>query len=328
MPATADLLEQLAATSVPGGTAPSKRALVIANPYATTVSDRLKNLVLYALRGRYDVDARDTQSPGHATEICREAAHEGYDLVIAFGGDGTVSEAADGLAGSATPLTCLPGGATNVYCRMLGIPNEIVDATEHLLRLADMWAPRAVDLGRVNGRYFLFSAGLGLDANVVERVDAHPRLKARLGPWFFAEVATVTFVRRYLVRPPRLELTLPDGGTLSGVTAVVQNHAPYSYFGRRPLHIAEGATLQSHTLSGGVLSRARPLDMPGIARRLLSRRARVLDHRALAGFSHVTTLHARSTDERPLPLQVDGDYIGEVEEAHFEVAPGALLVVS
>ena len=91
---------------------PKKRMLVIVNPYATTVSDRLKNLVVYALQGRYSVEAIDTQAQGHATELCREAAVEGYDVVVAFGGDGTVNEAANGLIGSDTPLTCLPGGAT------------------------------------------------------------------------------------------------------------------------------------------------------------------------------------------------------------------------
>src|SRR6202048_1573853 len=126
--------------------APSKRMLMIVNPYATTVSDRLKNLVVYALRGRYEVDAIDTESRNHATELCREAAQEGYDVVVAFGGDGTVNEAANGLAGSDTPLSCLPGGRTNVYCRMLGIPTDVVDATEHLLRIADDWHPRRVDL--------------------------------------------------------------------------------------------------------------------------------------------------------------------------------------
>src|SRR3954447_24652185 len=121
---------------------PSRRLLIIVNPYASTVSDRLKHLVVYALQGRFEVDAVDTQARGHAIELCREAAHEGYDVVVAFGGDGTVNEAANGLVGSRTPLTCLPGGATNVYCRMLGIPNDVVDATEHLLGLADDWRER------------------------------------------------------------------------------------------------------------------------------------------------------------------------------------------
>src|ERR1700716_3138539 len=122
--------------------AEKRRMLIIVNPYATTVSDRLRHLVVYALQGRFEVDAVDTENRGHATEICREAAHEGYDVVVAFGGDGTVNEAANGLLGSSTPLSVLPGGATNVYCRALGIPAEIVDATEHFLRMADDWPPR------------------------------------------------------------------------------------------------------------------------------------------------------------------------------------------
>src|SRR5216683_4031734 len=77
---------------------PRRRMLVIVNPYATTVSDRLKNLVVYALRGSYEVEAIDTTGRGHATALSREAAHEGYDVVVAFGGDGTVNEAANGLA--------------------------------------------------------------------------------------------------------------------------------------------------------------------------------------------------------------------------------------
>ena len=170
--------------------------LVIVNPYATTVSDRLKNLVVYALQGRYSVEAIDTQSRNHATMLCKEAAAEGYDVVVSFGGDGTVNEAANGLVGSDTPLTCLPGGATNVFCRMLGIPNDVVDATEHLLRIADDSEPRKIDTGIVNGRHFVFASGIGLDASVVERVDAHPRLKARLGPYYFTYAAVGTFNRK------------------------------------------------------------------------------------------------------------------------------------
>src|SRR5437660_6557280 len=202
---TTDPLERLERALRAGPDAPSKRMLIIVNPYATTVSDRLKNLVVYALRGRYDVHAVDTEARDHATDICRQAAREGYDVVVAFGGDGTVNEAANGLAGSDTPLCCLPGGRANVYCRMLGIPTDVVDAAEHLLRMADDWRPRRVDVGVVNGRRFVFSAGVGLDASVVERVDAHPRLKARMGEWYYTFTGVQTFNRRYLLHPPRLE---------------------------------------------------------------------------------------------------------------------------
>src|SRR5919202_5639955 len=152
MPATGhdtalERAEELAERVLPDRS-PKRRMLIIVNPYASTVSDRLKNLVVYALQGRYSVEAVDTQRRQHAIELTREAAEEGYDVVVAFGGDGTVNEAANGLAGSDTPLTVLPGGATNVYCRILGIPNDVVDATEHLLDMADRFSPRKVDLGR------------------------------------------------------------------------------------------------------------------------------------------------------------------------------------
>jgi diacylglycerol kinase family enzyme len=304
-----------------------RRMLVIVNPYASTVSDRLRNLVVYALQGRFDVDAVDTEARGHATELCREAAHEGYDVVVAFGGDGTVNEAANGLLGSPTPLCCLPGGSANVFGKMLGIPGDPVDATEHLLAMADDWRPRKVDLGVVNGRCFTFSSGLGLDASVVERVDANPRLKARLGPWFFTWVAVSTFMRRYLVHPPRLRLQSASG-ELEGVTAIIQNGSPFTYFQNRPIDIAEGATLTSGALAGGVLHRATLLSMPSIAWRAFSSRARVAGHRQVTGLSDASELIVSTADERPLPLQVDGDYLGEVTEARFSVMPEALNVIS
>src|ERR1700685_3943942 len=127
-----DALARLEATLALGQSAPTRRMLIVVNPYATTVSDRLKNLVVYALRGRYEVDAIDTAAPDHATELAREAAREGYDVVVAFGGDGTVNEAANGLAGSNTPLSCLPGGRANVYCRMPGIPTDVAGRHEPL----------------------------------------------------------------------------------------------------------------------------------------------------------------------------------------------------
>jgi diacylglycerol kinase family enzyme len=304
-----------------------RRMLIIVNPYASTVSDRLRHLVVYALQGRFEVDAVDTEARGHATELCREAAHEGYDVVVAFGGDGTVNEAANGLVGSPTPLCCLPGGSANVFGKMLGIPGDVVDATEHLLAMADDWRPRKVDLGVVNGRHFTFASGLGLDASVVERVDAKPHLKARLGPYFFTWVAVATFMRRYLVKPPRLEV-LDGERTLTGVTAIIQNGSPFTYFQDRPIEIADGAALDSGTLSGGVLHRATPLSMPSIAWRAFSPRARVTRHRQVTGLPRFEELVVRSADERPLPLQVDGDYLGEVAEARYSILPRALTVVA
>ncbi|MGN6371981.1 MAG: diacylglycerol/lipid kinase family protein [Solirubrobacteraceae bacterium] len=304
-----------------------RRMLIIVNPYATTVSDRLRNLVVYALQGRYEVDAVDTEARGHATTLCREAAHEGYDVVVAFGGDGTVNEAANGLLGSPTPLTCLPGGSANVFCKMLGIPGELVDATEHLLGIADAWEPRRVDVGVVNGRCFTFSSGLGLDASVVRRVDSNPHLKARFGAWYFTAAAVGTFTRRYLVSPPHL-IVEANGESHTGVTAIVQNGAPFTYFKDRPIEVAQGPALDSGTLAGCVLRRARPLDMPSIAFRAFSKRARIVRHRQVVSFPEVAELTVSSADNHPLPLQVDGDYVGDVLEARYSLLPRALNVVA
>src|SRR5579875_3275363 len=306
---------------------PSRRILIIVNPYASTVSDRLRNLVVYALRGRYRVHAVDTEARDHATEICREATREGYDVVVAFGGDGTFNEAANGLAGSDIPLCCLPGGRANVWCRITGIPVDIVDATEHLLAMAHDWRPRRVDVGLVNDRHFLFSAGVGLDASVVEQVDAHPRMKRRLGEWYYAATAVRTFNRRYLFHPPRVRAEL-GSEQADGVTVIVQNAATYTYFGERPVVMAEGAELDSGALAGVVLTRASPVDVPTLLWRALSRRARFVRHRQVRPFAGLRQLRVRSLDERPLPLQVDGDFIGEAAEVEFGVQPGGLLVVA
>jgi diacylglycerol kinase family enzyme len=304
-----------------------KRMLVIVNPYATTVSERLKSLVVYALQGRYEVDAIDTEARNHATALCREAAQEGYDVVVAFGGDGTVNEAANGLAHSETALTPLPGGATNVYCKLLGVPGDIVDATEHLLRVADDWRPRQVDLAHVNGRAFTFSGGIGLDASVVRRVDARPKVKTRLKQWYFAWAAVSTFTREYVVHPPKLEVHA-GGEVLRGVTVAVQNGSAYTYFGDRPVSIAEGLALDDGAIGAALLERATPLDIPTVAVRLLSPRMRVGDHRRVSVLSSSGELRVVAADGRPVAVQVDGDYIGDAAEAVFGVWPGALTVVA
>ncbi len=321
-----DPLARLESALRAGAGAPRRQMLIIVNPYASTVSERLKHLVVYALRGMYRVTAVETESRDHATELVRDAAREGYDVVVAFGGDGTVNEVANGLAGSGTPLTCLPGGRANVYCRILGIPTDLVDATEALLRMADDWRPRQVDIAHVGARKFLFSAGVGLDASVVRVVDAHPRLKQRFGEWYYATTALRTFNRHYLLHPPRLEAEFRDQ-RMVGVTTIVQKAAPYTYFGDRPVQLGEGATLESGDLSGVVLGRASPVDVPTLIWRALARRPHFIRHRQVHGFAGVESLRVRSLDDRPLPLQVDGDYVGEVGSAEFGVLPGGLVVL-
>ncbi len=310
-----------------------KRMLVIVNPYATTVSDRLKNLVVYALQGRYDVEAVMTEARSHATEIGREACGGSYDVVVAFGGDGTLNEVANGVAGTDIPVTVLPGGSTNVVCRTLGIPNDVVDATEHLLALADDFHPRKVDLGVANGRRFVFACGSGLDATAAQRVDSRPKLKARAGRWFYTYAAVAGFYRHYLRDPVVMRLEAEEGSA-EGVTAIAQNSDPYTYFGRQPLRVCEGVSLDSGTLSIAMLQRATQRDMPTVAARVLSGRLSTSRHRQIDHFEGVTeariTALERGADgeRRRFPVEVDGDYIGEHTEVELGIEPGALTVVS
>ncbi len=310
-----------------------KRMLIIVNPYATTVSDRLKNLVVYALQGRYEVEAVSTEAQNHATEIGREAIDGGYDIVVAFGGDGTLNEIANGLAGTDVPVSILPGGSTNVVARTLGIPNDVVDATEHLLGLADRFEPRRIDLGIANGRRFVFSCGSGLDASAAMRVDRNPKLKARGGPYFYTWVAVSAFYREYLRNPIGMRLDTGDR-VAEGVTVLAQNSDPFTYFGRRPVRVCDGIAIDDGTLSIGVLRRAAQRDMTPIVARVLTERLRASRHRQIDHFDDVTEARVSSisTDvegvARPFPIQVDGDFIGAQAELELAIDPGALTVVA
>jgi diacylglycerol kinase family enzyme len=311
-----------------------KRMLIIVNPYATTVSDRLKNLVVYALQGRFEVETVATEAQNHATEIGREVKDHGYDVVVAFGGDGTLNEVANGLAGTDVPVSVLPGGSTNVVCRTLGIPNDVVDATEHLLALADDWAPRKIDLGRADERHFVFSCGVGIDATVVKRVDAHPQLKSRAGPYYYTWAAISSFYRSYMRNPVKLSVETDSGERSEGITALAQNSDPFTYFASRPIRVCENVTIDDGTLSLGVLHRATQRDMPTLIPRLFSETKPGARHRQIEHFDDVTRATLTSISEtddgiaRPFPVQVDGDYIGESTRLELAAEPGALTIVA
>ena len=297
--------------------------LVIVNPYATTMSDRLKHLVVYALQGRYDVTAVETSARATRSTSCRRRRGDAYDVVVAFGGDGTVNEAANGLAGLDTPLAILPGGSNNVFAKMLGIPNDLVDATEHLLAMPDHWAPRRVDLGPR------------------QRPRVHLRRRHGAG----------RERRRGGRRPPRAEVALRrlvlrrEGGRdvpapLRRAPAAADRRGrrrradrrrqrllperePYTYFKDRPINLIDGAELDSGDLAGVVLTRANPVDVPTVLVRALSDGA-IPGHRRVAAFTGASDVVVRSADGRPVPWHVDGDHVADDEEVRVSAQPGAL----
>lgn len=324
MTGSAVLDEDLAQLEAP----PTRRRLaVIVNGHASAVTPRRRSIVLAALACRYEVEPLDTAGPWEAADLARDAVAAGADAVVTYGGDGTINEAANGIAGTGVPLFPLPGGSQNVFAKMLGLSADAVDATERLLALADDWHPRRVDLGRVNARRFVFSAGAGLDASVVERTDANPARKARWRQWYYAQIATRVYLRRYVLRPPRIEVQGPSV-TLPGITVVVQNGAPYTYFGRHPVNVCRDVSLASGTLSAAVLERARPTDLPSSAVRLLVPRLELTDQRHVTSIPALRELTVRAVGDAPFAVQVDGDFLGRFERVTFGVEPGALTVIA
>ncbi|MBJ7458945.1 MAG: hypothetical protein JHD02_07155 [Thermoleophilaceae bacterium] len=305
------------------------RMLLIVNPYATTVSGRLKNVVVYALQSRYEIVVIDTRERNHATEIVADAlGRNTFDVVCSFGGDGTANEVINGMIGSEVPFTFLPGGLTNVIGRVMGIPNDIVDATEHLLTLADHFEPRKVDLGDANGRKFIFAAGAGLDAEIVRACEAKPSLKKRFGQNFYAATAVRMYAKHLFMRK-RLMVHADELAT-GGIVAIAQNARPFTYFGDREIDLAATAGLENRSLSLTVLDRANPLDFAPLATRLLTPNTDIADNRHIRivpGFQRATVTR-RKADGPKIALQADGDYIGEYDEIVFTALPAALNVIA
>ena len=154
------------------------RLLLLVNSSASSVTARGRVVIQKALSADHDVTRRRDQParPRHPPGPGR--GRDGVDVVVVLGGDGTLNEAANGLAGTDTALAALPGGSTNVFARTIGLPNDPIEATGALLDgLGRRAGSSTVGLGSVNGRYFLFHVGIGFDAAVVEQVERRAQLK-------------------------------------------------------------------------------------------------------------------------------------------------------
>jgi diacylglycerol kinase family enzyme len=312
----------------PAASTRSKRALLlIANPGATAVAPGMTERLAQRLGEGYRVDVELTSRSGQAAELARAAAEQGYPLVAALGGDGTVSEAANGLAGSDTALACLPGGRTNVFCRTLGYGNQPEKAVERLLSIRHVQPRRRVDLGVLNDRYFTFASGVGFSATLNRRVAEREGFRGPLNaPFLLFEVAS-TLRASYVGELPLLRVQV-DGDAIEAVTMVLQNSSPLTYLGAHPIEVCDGAGLDTGTLSMTLLRRSRALALPGIVARVLRGPAvRVQSHPWVKGSASLEQLRVASGDERPVPVEVDGDYLGELDELRYGVAPGKLLVV-
>jgi diacylglycerol kinase family enzyme len=304
---------------------PRQRLLLIVNSSAASVTARAKVVIEKALAADHDVTLAETSRRGHATRLAQGAAADGVDVVVVLGGDGTLNEAANGLAGTRTALAALPGGSTNVFARTLGLPDDPIEATGALLDALARRSIRRVGLGSANGRYFLFHVGLGFDAEVVSHVERRASLKRWASHAWFAWCALDTWLRHYDRSRPRFSVRADDGTTVDdAVFAVCLNSNPYTYIGKRPFDVVPEATLDR----GLALVAFRTLDLVPFVPLALSALGR---GRLLRRSRHVAIrpdlAELRVTGYGPFPYQVDGDPLGEVDELVLRHDPAVLDLV-
>ena len=294
-----------------------KVALVV-NPFASSVSPEGLALVCAELEQAGEIEVFETERPGHAIELVTDACSRGVDAVVVFSGDGGFNEALNGLEGD-VPIGFIPGGGASVLPRALGVPTDSVAAATQIAQAMAAQRTRRISLGCVNGRRFAFSAGVGLDAEAVRRVDEMGRADdgKRPGDLAFARaiVAAIAANRGHV--EPALEVS----GHGRAAFAFVANGSPYTYAKGIPVHLVPDADFE--------------LGLDFVAPTRLRRRSLLwTSYALLRGHPRAGNfLVGHDLDrieircDRPLPLQVDGEDLGDVEEAVFEAERDAVSVL-
>ena len=299
------------------------QVLLISNERAGSVSARTKEVITKALQADFKLEAVDTTGRDHATELAQDAVDRGFDAVLVFGGDGTVNEAAQGVVATDVALGILPGGSTNVMARSLGIPRDPVEATAYMASRLRSDTYRRVGVGRVNARYFLFSAGMGLDAEVVRRVEADPEGKRKSADWTFVFNAFSAAFTDYRGEEPQITVEVDGREPYQTLLSVCCNARPFTYFKRFAVDVCPESSLDKRLDFFG-LDRITTWTIPRVVWAIFISR------------NHVNWKHGRYDSDvpgaswrasRPMPVQVDGDYIGEWDRAAVRYVPDALSLL-
>jgi diacylglycerol kinase family enzyme len=294
-----------------------EQAVLIVNPYSTHVTGEGIQAVERALRERSTVRTAFTQRPGHATELAAQAATEA-DAIVVFSGDGTYNEALNGADG-AVPFGFLPGGGTSVLPRALGLPRDPVAAARAVGSALAEGRTRRISLGAVNGRRFCFSAGIGFDGEAVRRLNELGRGPGGARP---GDAAFIRMILRMLrERRGRWDPQLEIAGAGRAAFVLVANCDPYTYAGRVPIRATPAARFELG-LDFVAPGRVRPLDLPRLLAFAVLGRG---DLDCLLSGHDLDRIEVRC--DRPLPLQADGEDLGDVESAVFEAERDAVSVL-
>jgi diacylglycerol kinase family enzyme len=341
------------------------RALLIVNPHATSTTRGRRDVIVRALASAVDLEVVQTRYRGDATRLAATAASDKFGLVMTLGGDGTVNEAVNGLLGgtpwagtprsvepaqaaengaaasrgdgdqpgSAEPpdaadlpaLAALPGGNANVFTRTLHLPTDPVDAAGRLIEDLAAGNERRIGLGTANDRYFTFNAGLGLDAEVVRAVEGRRAHGRTLTPALYFRTALRQYYQVTDRRHPAITMREPTGLVAGPVyLCIVSNSAPWTYLGRRPVNTNPDASLDT----GLDLLAFRHMGTIGTMRTLrqmLAERSKPLRGRSVVAGHDLPEI--RLAADRPVAFQLDGEYMGEVEEVRLRSVPRALRII-
>jgi diacylglycerol kinase family enzyme len=295
------------------------RIALIVNPFASGVDDERLAAVERELQAAAEVTTMLTERPLHATELVEASCHD-YDAIVAFSGDGGFNEVLNGADGD-IPLGFVPGGGTSVLPRALGLPRDPVAAARAVAGAFVAGRMRRISLGRVNGRRFGFSAGIGFDAELVRRVDALGRAAdgRRAGDLkFIFEVVRLIAERRGRFRP-----AVEIEGRGRAAFALVANCDPYAFAAGLPLHIAPHARFELGLDLVAPVD-VRPTTIPRLVRYMVTGKGQESDAEIV--YAHDVDRVAVRCDA-PMPLQADGEDLGDVTEFVCEAERDAVSVL-
>jgi diacylglycerol kinase family enzyme len=299
---------------------PRRPAVLIVNPNAGRLSETSRNQVVDSFRARWRAEVLVTTGHNTGIEIAQEVAESGDRLIVAFGGDGHVNEIANGVAGTESRLGIIPGGTMNVFARALGIPPDPFEAMEHLERVADD-PPRVVPLGRMDDRYFTFSAGSGFDAEAAERVERYVPSKRRFGELFFYWSAFRVLTGSYRHRKPTMTLTGPFGSE-NVAMAIACNAGPYAYLFGRAVNVAPEVSLENG-IDVFALRSMRLEALPAYTWRSVVS-GDLVHHDDVFYRSNLDTFEL--TSDKPFSRHVDGEPLPPARHASFSVVRDAIKV--
>lgn len=305
------------------------RAVLIANPSATTSAGWSRDIIVRSLESELNLTTHLTEYRAHAIEIAAAARRDGVDVVITLGGDGTINETINGLLldGTDGPLPLLatiPAGLANVFPRALGLNPDAMTAAGEILHSLSVGRKRSISLGRVNDRWFAFNAGFGFDAGIVAAMEAQRAEGHRASPGRYI----VTMLKQYLEEhdwtTPKLTVTSDDGRMAEDVFMVIaQNTTPYVFVGPLPLDFSTGASFE-RGLDIIALTDMSPLSL---ATYLAEAAAGVPTEKRANVTLFEDCASVRISASEPIPVQVDGDAIGEFSEVALSSAMNVLDVV-